>query len=146
VIDPVSILGNSRSISSTEITRTRHSLFQQNEKGKPKALRQLANAASVFCNGAVKTSAKPKHVYAVFIGYEPTLECFLMNSYLHVKFRPLILDELNCTLDCNKKLSTYAQEGGRLNDDEEGRSSGADRSGQAPHIHPRIQTQSHSRS
>lgn len=35
---------------------------------------------------------------------------------------------------------------GRLNDDEEGSSSGADRSGQATHIHPRIQTQSDSRS
>jgi hypothetical protein len=35
-------------------------------------------------------------------------------------------------------------EGGRLNDDEEGRSSGADRSGQAAHINPRIQAQSHS--
>lgn len=43
--------------------------------------------------------------------------------------RRLTLEELN-----------EAREGGRLNDDEEGRSSGADRSGQATHIHPRIQT------
>ncbi len=69
--------------------------YIENEKGKPKAIRQLANAASAICSGAVKTSVKPERVYPVFIGYEPTLECFFMNSYLHEKFRPFIPERVN---------------------------------------------------
>lgn len=69
--------------------------YIENEKGKPKAVRQLANAAAAICNGAVITSVKPERVYPIFLGYEPTLECFLMNSYLHGKFRPLIAEKVN---------------------------------------------------
>lgn len=69
--------------------------FIENQKGKPKALRQLANAASAICNGIVKTTVKPKRIYPVFVGYEPVLESFLMNGYLHEKFRPFIAENLN---------------------------------------------------
>lgn len=64
--------------------------FIQNQKGAPKALRQLANAATAIRNQTVKTIMKPKRIFPVLVGYEPTLETFSMNSYLHEKFRSFI--------------------------------------------------------
>lgn len=64
--------------------------FIENEKGRPKALRQLANAAAAVRGGAVKTTTRPKLVYPVLVGYEPVLESFFMNSYMQEKFRPLV--------------------------------------------------------
>jgi hypothetical protein len=64
--------------------------FIQNQKGAPKALRQLANATTAIRNQTVKTIMKPKRIFPVLVGYEPTLETFSMNSYLHEKFRPFI--------------------------------------------------------
>lgn len=69
--------------------------YIENQKGKPKALRQLANSASAICTGVVKTTVKPKRVYPVFIGYEPVLECFLMNTYLHEKFRTFAPEKID---------------------------------------------------
>jgi hypothetical protein len=69
--------------------------FIENEKGAPKALKQLANAAAAICNGAVKTTVKPERIYPVFVGYEPVLECLFMNKYLHDKFRPFIPENVN---------------------------------------------------
>jgi hypothetical protein len=69
--------------------------FIENEKGAPKALKQLANAAAAICNGAVKTTVKPERIYPVFVGYEPVLESLFMNKYLHDKFRPFIPENVN---------------------------------------------------
>jgi len=69
--------------------------FIENEKGAPKALRQLANAASAIRNQTVKTAIKPQRVFPVLVGYEPTLETFSMNAYLHEKFRPFISAQEN---------------------------------------------------
>jgi hypothetical protein len=64
--------------------------FIQNQSGAPKALRQLANAAVAIRNETVKTTIKPERLFPVLVGYEPTLETFSMNTYLHEKFRPFI--------------------------------------------------------
>jgi len=69
--------------------------FIENQKGAPKALRQLANAASAIRNGTVKTTVTPERIYPVFVGYEPVLESFFMNSYLHEKFRTFIPENEN---------------------------------------------------
>lgn len=67
--------------------------FIENEKGKPKALRQLANAASAVRGEAVKTTMRPRLVYPVLVGYEPVLESFFVNGYLQEKFRPLVAED-----------------------------------------------------
>lgn len=69
--------------------------FIQNEKGAPKALRQLANAAVAIRNQTVRTTIKPQRIFPVLVGYEPTLETFSMNSYLHEKFRPFVSAQEN---------------------------------------------------
>lgn len=64
--------------------------FIENQKGAPKALRQLAGAASAICGGAVQTTVKPKRIYPVLVGYEPVLESFYVNAYLQRMFRTFI--------------------------------------------------------
>jgi len=69
--------------------------FIENEKGAPKALRQLANAATAIRDQTVKTAIKPQRIFPVLVGYEPTLETFSMNTYLHEKFRAFISAQEN---------------------------------------------------
>jgi hypothetical protein len=64
--------------------------FIETRKKEPKALRQLANAATALRNGVVKTAVKPKRIYPVLIGYEPILESFFMNTYLQERFREFV--------------------------------------------------------
>jgi hypothetical protein len=79
---------NSRDVKLFEEEVTRK--FIENEKKRPKALRQLASAATAIRNGKVKTAMKPERVYPVFVGYEPVLESFSINTYLQQKFRQFV--------------------------------------------------------
>lgn len=84
---------NSRNFQQFEEEVSRK--FIENQKKKPKALRQLASAAASLRNGNVKTTMKPKRIYPILVGYEPVLESLFMNSYLHERFRPLVVKEEN---------------------------------------------------
>jgi hypothetical protein len=79
---------NSRDIRLFEEEVTRK--FIENEKKSPKALRQLAAAATAIRKGKVKTAMKPERIYPVFVGYEPVLESFFVNTYLQQRFRGFV--------------------------------------------------------
>lgn len=109
---------NSRDINLFEDEVKRK--FIENEKGKPKALRQLAGAAIAIREGAVRTAMKPKHVYPVLVGYEPVLESFFMNTYLQNRFREFVPKKDNevivqpitvMSVDELEKLLPYMQAG-----------------------------------
>jgi len=84
---------NSRDIKLFEEEVTKK--FIENEKKRPKALRQLASAAIAIRNGGVKTIMKPERVYPVFVGYEPVLESFFVNTYLQQRFREFVTKKDN---------------------------------------------------
>ena len=84
---------NSRDIKLLEEEVTRK--FIENEKKRPKALRQLASAATAIRNGGVKTIMKPERIYPVFVGYEPVLESFFVNTYLQQRFREFVTKKEN---------------------------------------------------
>lgn len=79
---------NSRDIRLFEEEVTKK--FIENEKKRPKALRQLAAAATAIRKGEVKTAMKPERIYPVFVGYEPVLESFFVNTYLQQRFRGFV--------------------------------------------------------
>jgi hypothetical protein len=79
---------NSRDIRLFEEEVTKK--FIENEKKSPKALRQLAAAATAIRKGKVKTAMKPERIYPVFVGYEPVLESFFVNTYLQQRFRGFV--------------------------------------------------------
>jgi hypothetical protein len=63
--------------------------FVENEKGKPKAIRQLATACRAILAGEVKTansSALPV-IYPVFISDEPIVEATFSNAYFNEEFQ-----------------------------------------------------------
>lgn len=84
---------NSRDIKLFEEEVTRK--FIENDKKRPKALRQLASAAIAIRNGEVKTAMKPERVYPVVVGYEPVLESFSVNTYLQQRFREFVAKKEN---------------------------------------------------
>ncbi len=68
--------------------------FVENQRRKPKALKQLANAAKAVINGAVlNTPPSKRKIYPVLISEEKSLECLSMNKYLNELFRSLLDEE-----------------------------------------------------
>jgi hypothetical protein len=61
--------------------------FIENEKGKPKALKQLARSAKAILNGKVETKTTVKRIYPVMVCDEPSVESFGFNTYLHNIFQ-----------------------------------------------------------
>lgn len=62
----------------------------ENEKGQPKALRQLAQAVQAIRTGKVRTALnQDKPVYPVVIVYESSLESFGINSFLNSEFQTI---------------------------------------------------------
>jgi hypothetical protein len=64
--------------------------FVENEKGSPKALRQLAAASAAALDGKLALSMTPKRVIPVLVGYELSLESFWMNRYADDLFKGFI--------------------------------------------------------
>ncbi len=63
--------------------------FVENEKGKPKAIKQLASACRAILAGEVKTAngnALPL-IYPVFISDEPIVEAAFSNAYFNEEFQ-----------------------------------------------------------
>jgi hypothetical protein len=64
--------------------------FVANEKGEPKALRQLAISSAAAVGGKLKLSMAPKRIFPVFVGYETSLDGFWVNRYADDIFRDLL--------------------------------------------------------
>ena len=70
--------------------------FVENEKGKPKAIKQLAAACRALLTGEVKTAngnAIPV-IYPVFVSDEPIVEATFSNAYFNEDFQKEGIDEL----------------------------------------------------
>jgi hypothetical protein len=68
--------------------------FVENEKGEPKALRQLASSCAAAADGKLKTSMPPRRIFPVFAGYEASLDGFWVNRYADDIFRGLLMPGL----------------------------------------------------
>jgi hypothetical protein len=70
--------------------------FVENEKGKPKTIKQLAAACRALLKGEVKTAngnAIPV-IYPVFVSDEPIVEATFSNAYFNEEFQKEGIDEL----------------------------------------------------
>lgn len=61
--------------------------FIKNERGKPKAVLQLARAAKGVLAGDISTVMRPKRVYSILITDEPATECPGFSAYLNERFQ-----------------------------------------------------------
>jgi hypothetical protein len=68
--------------------------FVENEKGDPKALRQLAISSTAAANGKLKLSTRPKRIFPVLVGYEISLDASFVNRYGDEIFRTLLTPDL----------------------------------------------------
>lgn len=63
----------------------------ENERGEPKAVRQLAAAIQAIRKGTVETALKrDKPVYPVVVAYEPSVESFGISSFLNSEFQKIL--------------------------------------------------------
>ena len=60
--------------------------FVRNEKGKPKALLQLAASCKAIEDGKIRTAMRPGRIYPVCISDEPAVESFFFTSYANETF------------------------------------------------------------
>ncbi|HKR66066.1 MAG TPA: hypothetical protein VJZ00_20205 [Thermoanaerobaculia bacterium] len=67
--------------------------FVETSNGKPKALRQLANAASAIARRTVTTASQPRRIFPVLVADEASLQSLGVNQYLNEVFAPLIAAE-----------------------------------------------------
>ena len=67
--------------------------FIENEKGNPKALRQLANSATAIADRRIRTLTPPDRIFPVLVVDETAFQGVGMNEYLNQLFRPLIAAE-----------------------------------------------------
>lgn len=61
----------------------------ENQKGKKKGIRQLADAVSAIQEQRVRGARGGRTVYPVLVVSESSLECFGINAYLHRRFQQL---------------------------------------------------------
>ena len=59
----------------------------RNEKGKPKALAQLASSCKAIEEGRIATAMKPARIFPVCISDEPAVESFFFTSYSNELFQ-----------------------------------------------------------
>lgn len=70
-------------ILTTDIERK----FIENERGKPKAVLQLARAARALLAGDIPSAMRPSRIFPVLITDEPATECVGFNAYLDARFQ-----------------------------------------------------------
>jgi hypothetical protein len=63
--------------------------FVENERGKPKAIKQLSSACRAILAGEIKTAKtdKPPIVYPIFVADEPAVEATFMNAFFNEEFQ-----------------------------------------------------------
>ena len=64
--------------------------FVENEKGAPKAVRQLAASVTAALDGRLQLSTTPRRIFPVLVGYESTLDAFWMNRYADDLFHKMV--------------------------------------------------------
>lgn len=64
--------------------------FIENQRGNPKALRQLATSAMAIADRRVPTAMTPRRIFPVLVADEAAFQAPGMNDYLNRIFRPLI--------------------------------------------------------
>lgn len=64
--------------------------FVETPEGKPKALKQLANAAAAIASRRVATAVRPRRIFPVLLGDEPSLQSLGVNAYLNELFERLV--------------------------------------------------------
>jgi hypothetical protein len=94
--------------------------FIENEKGHPKAVKQLAGACRAILEGDVKTASGDGApiIYPVFVSDEPTLETAFMNGYFNDEFQkesemddPKVRPLTVMTIDELEQLLTHSSDG-----------------------------------
>jgi hypothetical protein len=62
--------------------------FIENERGKPKAIKQLSAACRGILSGEVRTAktTAPPIIYPIFVSDEPAVEATFMNTFFHEQF------------------------------------------------------------
>jgi len=70
--------------------------FVENEKGKPKAIKQLAAACQAILTGEIKTATGtvPPAIYPVFVSDEPIVEAAFFNAYFNEEFQKEEVNDL----------------------------------------------------
>jgi hypothetical protein len=63
--------------------------FVENERGKPKAIKQLSAACRAILAGTIKTAKTdgPPVIYPIFVSDEPVLEATFMNAFFNEEFQ-----------------------------------------------------------
>ena len=64
--------------------------FTENERGKPKAIKQLSAACRAILAGEIKTAKtgeQPPIVYPIFVSDEPAVEATFMNAFFNEEFQ-----------------------------------------------------------
>ena len=61
--------------------------FMRNQKGKPKALLQLAGSCKALDEGTISTATKPGRIFPVCVSDEPAVESFFFTTYSNEMFQ-----------------------------------------------------------
>lgn len=94
--------------------------FIENEKGHPKAAKQLAGACRAILNGEITTACGDEApiIYPIFVSDEPTLETAFMNGYFNDEFQneaemddPRVRPLTVMTIDELEQLLTHSSDG-----------------------------------
>jgi hypothetical protein len=70
--------------------------FVENERGEPKALRQLAAAVAAARDRQLGLAGEPLRIFPVLVGYEICLDSFWVNRYSDDLFRKLLRLGIGC--------------------------------------------------
>lgn len=72
-----------RELFVADVTRK----FVENERGRPKAVKQLSTSCRAIAAGTLRTAMQPSRIYPVFVTDEPAICTFGMNDYLNEIFQ-----------------------------------------------------------
>jgi hypothetical protein len=78
--------------SETQIAAALARNFIRSEKGAPKGVTQLAQAASALLAGEVSGFKSPPRVYPILVVEDPVMQAIAVNAYLDDQFRQLVGD------------------------------------------------------
>jgi hypothetical protein len=76
-----------RGVNETEFLKDFNSKFVQNDKGSPKAVRQLVASCKAVEDGRIHTATTPTRIYPIFVSDEPAVETFFFNTFMNEIFR-----------------------------------------------------------
>ena len=93
--------------------------FVENEKGNPKAIRQLASACRAILEGEVSTANQKESpvIYPIFVSDEPTIETTFMNAFFSEEFQKEDIDDPKVrpltimTIDRAERLLSHVNDG-----------------------------------